>query len=203
MTKSERLLFIINLFRVKKRITLDELAQECEVSKRTVYRDILSLSSLDIPIYFDNGYRLARNISLPALNFSQDEREALGFSLRYSYLGRSPFLRGVLRNIEIKILSALPDKNNPKLNSRLNCLTCEDRRLSPQEDSIVRTFFRGLFKGKNMEIRLKNRARPLKRLIPNSLHIGRKRWILVFSRSMNEKNIGISLTKISEIDIAD
>jgi len=73
MTKTERLLFIINLLKVKKTITFDKLLEKCRVSKRTLYRDIAFLSELNFPISYDKnkGYRLTKKINLPRMNFNK------------------------------------------------------------------------------------------------------------------------------------
>ncbi|MCH9032280.1 MAG: HTH domain-containing protein, partial [candidate division Zixibacteria bacterium] len=56
MTKAERLFHIVRFLRVRGKADISELAEECSVSHRTVYRDILSLSELNVLIYYENGY---------------------------------------------------------------------------------------------------------------------------------------------------
>ena len=68
VTKTERLLFILNIFRVRKSAKIDDLAGECNVSRRTIYRDLQALIAMDIPIYCNDGYNLVDEISLPPLN---------------------------------------------------------------------------------------------------------------------------------------
>ncbi len=203
MTKSERLLFIVNLFRVRKRVTLEELARECEVSKRTIYRDLLSLSSLNIPIYYDEGYRLTREISLPALNFSEEEQEILAFCLNNSALNRSPFLKARLRNIEMKILSALPEKVRPKEKSNLGStvLTSKNcpKRFSSREDSLIGEFFRALFNRHHIELVLGGGERKTIRLQPQSLEIKRRRWIFCCTDGTLDESICFPLEKIAGI----
>ncbi len=201
MTKAERLLFIVNMFRVRKTVTLDELAQECEVSTRTVYRDLLSLSSLNIPVYFHDGYRLARDISLPPLNFTQDEQELLGFSLKNSCLIQSPHICGKLRNIELKILSVLPEKKKGGLNHLLQNLRCGSEKFSDVEDAIIRIFLSGLFDKKEMEVTLKRDNRTFRDLTPQSLQIRGKKWILCFLSNPDGKIIKISIDKVAEIRV--
>lgn len=201
MTKAERLLFIVNMFRVRKRVSLDELARECEVSKRTVYRDLLSLSSLNIPVYFQNGYRLARDISLPPLNFTRDEQELLGFSLKNSCLVRSPHISGKLRNIELKILSALPEKKKDGLNHLLQNLRCSSEKFSDAEDAIVRIFLNGLFDKREMDVTLKDDDKMFQGLKAQSLQIRGKKWILCFVSHPDEKMIKIAVGKVAEIRV--
>ncbi len=201
MTKAERLLFIVNMFRVRRRITLEELARECEVSKRTIYRDLLSLSSLNIPIYYNDGYHLARDISLPPLNFTLDEQELLGFSLKNSSLARSPHLTSKLRNIELKILSALPEKRK----DRLGCLLQNSKRgvgrFSDDEDAIIRNFLGGLFDKKEMDVTLAREGRVLRGLRAHSLQIKGRSWILCFVGDQESRTFNIAVDKIAGIKV--
>ena len=77
MKKAHRLLFILNLIRSRRNLKARDLAKECEVSERTIYRDINAISEANIPIYYDNGYKFLTNAFLPPLNLSLDEHLAL------------------------------------------------------------------------------------------------------------------------------
>ena len=70
MSKSGRLLAILNLIRTHRSITADSLAEKCSVSERTIYRDLATLSDVGAPVYFDNGYKLLPGFFLPPLNLS-------------------------------------------------------------------------------------------------------------------------------------
>jgi predicted DNA-binding transcriptional regulator YafY len=64
MKKSERLFYIYNLLRTGASFSIADLVEKCDVSERTVYRDIADLSAY-IPLYYDDGYRLL-SITPPA-----------------------------------------------------------------------------------------------------------------------------------------
>eukprot|EP00831_Metopus_contortus_P036502 TRINITY_DN28872_c0_g1_i3.p1 TRINITY_DN28872_c0_g1~~TRINITY_DN28872_c0_g1_i3.p1 ORF type:complete len:104 (-),score=7.29 TRINITY_DN28872_c0_g1_i3:99-410(-) len=53
--KTDRLFSIVHILLNKERVTAKELADQFEVSTRTIYRDIDSLSMSGIPIYTDKG----------------------------------------------------------------------------------------------------------------------------------------------------
>lgn len=53
--KADRLISILMLLQIHKKLTANELSKKLEVSVRTIYRDIDSLSSLGIPIFSDRG----------------------------------------------------------------------------------------------------------------------------------------------------
>lgn len=84
MRRSTRLFEIIQLLRTAHGpVTADALAQDLEVSVRTVYRDIAALQAMRTPIEGEAGlgYVMRRGYDLPPLNFDRDEIEALHVGL--------------------------------------------------------------------------------------------------------------------------
>ena len=86
MQRTSRLFEIIQILRSENKvITAAELSERLEVSSRTIYRDIQTLQSMNTPIDGEAGvgYLLRRGYDLPALNFSEEEVEAIvvGLSL--------------------------------------------------------------------------------------------------------------------------
>ncbi len=65
MKKSERLFYIYNLLKTGASFSIADLVEKCNVSERTVYRDVADLSAY-IPLYYDDGYRLL-SITPPAV----------------------------------------------------------------------------------------------------------------------------------------
>jgi predicted DNA-binding transcriptional regulator YafY len=55
MERLKRLSFIINYLTLHKKTTAKELADRLNISKKTIYRDIDLLSTMDIPIYVQSG----------------------------------------------------------------------------------------------------------------------------------------------------
>jgi predicted DNA-binding transcriptional regulator YafY len=86
MTKSARLLTVLNLIRSNRVMTTLQLASECGVTERTVYRDIQALGEAGAPIYYDKGYRLLGNAFLPPLSLTADEYLALRTAIQGSPL---------------------------------------------------------------------------------------------------------------------
>jgi len=85
MRRADRLLQIIQIFRRHRApLTAHQIASELEVTKRTIYRDIVSLVSTGVPIRGEAGvgYVLEDGYDLPPLMFSADELEALMLGAR-------------------------------------------------------------------------------------------------------------------------
>ncbi|MGN7415666.1 helix-turn-helix transcriptional regulator [Paenibacillus sp. SAF-068] len=94
MNKAQRLIHLIMLVNERKTFTVQELAEECRVSRRTMIRDLMELSELGVPLYSQpgpgGGYRVLRDKLLPPIQFTEHEATALflaGQSLKnYSHL---------------------------------------------------------------------------------------------------------------------
>ena len=86
MARTTRLLALLQILRGKSRpVTAAALADELQVSERTLYRDIAELSAQGAPIYGEAGigYVLRPGLFLPPLMLSEDETEAVVLGLRY------------------------------------------------------------------------------------------------------------------------
>ncbi len=85
MRRSDRLLEIIQrLRRAPRPTTAAALAEELEVTPRTVYRDIATLQARRVPIEgaAGVGYVLRKGFDLPPLMFTIDEIEAIAVGAR-------------------------------------------------------------------------------------------------------------------------
>ncbi|MEY8829898.1 helix-turn-helix transcriptional regulator [Sedimentitalea sp. XS_ASV28] len=84
MPRSSRLFEIIQILRVAEGpVTAADLADQLEVSVRTIYRDIAALQGMRTPIEGEAGmgYLMRKGYDLPPLNFDTDEIEALRVAL--------------------------------------------------------------------------------------------------------------------------
>lgn len=114
MSKYDRLLYILNLLRTRRNLNAASLARECGVTERSIYRDIIALSEANVPIYYDNGYKLATDNFLPPLNFDFDEYNCLRMALDSSPLAKTgkyaPLLKKVRAKIDANLSQSVKEK---------------------------------------------------------------------------------------------
>jgi len=113
MRKAERLFQLLTLLRGRRTvITALTLAESFEVSERTIYRDIQSLSLSGVPIEGEAGvgYRLKPGFTVPPLMFSPQELDALLLGARMVQRFADPQLGSAADSALCKIQSILPDK---------------------------------------------------------------------------------------------
>lgn len=79
MNRIDRLFAILLAIQNSRRIRGQDLAEKFEVSKRTIYRDILALVESGVPIVSlpGEGYELMDGYYLPPINFTETEAIAL------------------------------------------------------------------------------------------------------------------------------
>jgi predicted DNA-binding transcriptional regulator YafY len=117
--RASRLFSILTTLQARGQVTAPELAEACEVSVRTIYRDIDALAAAGVPVYADRGaeggYRLLDGYRVRLNGLSQPEAEALfmaGLPGPAAALG----LDAAMVAAQTKLMAALPAK--PELEGR-------------------------------------------------------------------------------------
>ena len=118
MPRSDRLFDIIQALRsAKKPMTAAALAEELEVTPRTVYRDIATLQARRVPIEgaAGVGYVLRKGFDLPPLMFTIDEVEAIAVGARLLKRVKDPALQQAADSVLAKVSVVVPEGLRPHI----------------------------------------------------------------------------------------
>jgi predicted DNA-binding transcriptional regulator YafY len=115
--RASRLVSILLLLQTRERMTAQELADTLEVSVRTIYRDIDSLSAAGVPLFgeagHEGGYQLVNGYRTRLTGLTTGEAESLflaGLPAAAADLG----LSATVTAAQLKLMAALP----PELRDR-------------------------------------------------------------------------------------
>ena len=118
MTRTHRLFqMMTSLRRLSAPVRAVQLADEMDVSLRTVYRDIDALRGLGAVIDGEAGfgYTLIEDAALPPLGFENDELEALVLGLRDVAVIGDPALAKAARTALAKLTARVPPRQAHRL----------------------------------------------------------------------------------------
>ncbi|HET9914765.1 MAG TPA: WYL domain-containing protein [Anaerolineales bacterium] len=111
--RADRLLSLLMLIQSRGQMTAQELADELEVSERTIYRDIIALSAAGVPVYASRGpgggVRLIEEYRTTLTGLTPDETRALfmmSIPAPLMQLGMGEKFKGAL----LKLSASLPER---------------------------------------------------------------------------------------------
>ena len=183
--RASRLLIILMVLQARGRVTAQELADECEVSLRTIYRDVDALSAAGVPVYADRGasggYRLLDGYRTRLNGVSPQEAEAIflsGLSGPADALG----LGATLAAAQLKLVTALPPSMRSaadRVRTRFH-LDAPDWFHRAETPEHLRELFQAVWTDRMVEIRYRSwKAEKLRRLSPLGLVLKGGAWYLV------------------------
>jgi predicted DNA-binding transcriptional regulator YafY len=111
MRRADRLLQIVQALRRRRGpVTAQALADELEVSRRTIYRDVLDLQTSLVPIEGEAGvgYVLRPGYDLPPLMFTEEEVEAIVLGVRLARDRGDAGLARAADDVLAKVSAVLP-----------------------------------------------------------------------------------------------
>ena len=183
--RASRLVNVLLLLQTRGRLTASELAEQLEVSVRTIYRDVDALSEAGVPIYAERGpgggVRLVDGYRTRLTGLTPDEAEALfmsGLPGPAAELG----LGTVVSAAQLKVLAALP----PELRARASRVTQRFHLDAPgwfrsvDPSPHLQQLADAVWEGRRIEIRYRRAERLQARLIdPLGLVLKGGTWYLV------------------------
>ncbi|MGH1413190.1 MAG: helix-turn-helix transcriptional regulator [Pelagimonas sp.] len=115
MKRSDRLYALMQRLRDGKLHTAEAMAQDLSVSVRTIYRDMETLAESGVPVEGTRGYgyTVRAAITLPPLNLTEEELEALHLALATLGAAELDDVSAAARSLSGKIDAVLPEESGP------------------------------------------------------------------------------------------
>lgn len=115
MRRSDRLFDLILLLRDGRLHRAQDLAETLEVSTRTIYRDMDTLVSSGVPVQGERGigYMITAAITLPPINLTDVELEALHLGMAIVQEAADDQLQRAAASLAAKIDAVLPEGRAP------------------------------------------------------------------------------------------
>ncbi|WP_054811297.1 helix-turn-helix transcriptional regulator [Nocardia arizonensis] len=183
--RASRLVQLLLILQTRGKVTAPELADELEVSVRTVYRDVEALSAAGVPVFGEagraGGIRLVDGYRTRLTGLTADEADAVlltGLPHAAADLG----LGTVLATAQLKMLAALP----PELRGRATRIA-ERVHVDapgwfhrPDETPTLATITDALWRDRRLSVRYARRDRTVDRTLdPLGLVLKAGTWYLV------------------------
>ncbi len=110
MRRADRLFRLVNEMRTRSVSRAEDLAEQFEVSVRTIYRDIAHLQGSGLPIEGEAGvgYLLPPGFDLPPMTFTHEQIDALAVALSFAESLDDPALALAAKEVRAKIQATLP-----------------------------------------------------------------------------------------------
>lgn len=200
MQVNNRLFEIVYILMQKKKVTAKELADKFEVSTRTIYRDVETLSRANIPIYSskgkDGGIGILEKYVLNKAILSEEEQNQILFALQG--------MKKVSGQDEKDILGKLSTFFNKKINDwiKIDFSNWEEENKKEKRFEIIKTAI--LNKNKVEFIYYNSKGEERKRIVePLQIWFKDKSWYLI-SYCINKEDYRIfKITRIKKIKILE
>lgn len=111
LNKTERLFALVLLLQNRPSMTSRDLAEHFGVSRRTIFRDLRTLSESGVPLTYaeGGGYEILEGYQLPPLMFTAREAATLLMGTAFTKLQPDASLRTDADEVALKIRSVLPE----------------------------------------------------------------------------------------------
>jgi len=204
-----RLLKLIGLLQAGRGYNSDALAEACQVSRRTIFRDLGLLRVSGLPLAFDDidqRYRLPVAAYLPPTDFTAEE--ALAMIVLCQELGDGqglPFL-GPARTAAAKLESSLPLEMREHLRGVVGAIEIRPPPSNPLagHTAVYQQLLTAVAQHRAVRISyhsLAERQRICTRLSPYRLVFSRRSWYVIGRSSLHRSVRTFNLARIEQIEV--
>ncbi len=200
MQVNNRLFEIVYILMQKKKVTAKELADRFEVSTRTIYRDIETLSRANIPIYSskgkDGGIGILEEYVLNKTILSEEEQNQILFALQG--------MKKVSGQDEKDILEKLSILFNKQINDwiKIDFSNWGKDKLKEERFDMIKAAI--LNKNKIQFVYYNSNGQEIKRIVePLQIWFKDKSWYLISYCKLKEDYRIFKIARIKEIKILE
>ena len=209
MNRIDRMLAIVLELQARKRLRAEDLATTFEVSKRTIYRDIMALAESGVPLVSipGRGYSLVEGYFLPPLTFNADEALILILGAEVIAQHFDAGYRGAAQSARHKIRVVLPESLGREVDYLESSIQffIDDRRFATETLQLMR---RAIIQHRTVRFRYHSRYRddPSGPITPRDanpyalVHIGGT-WMLTAYCHLRRENRHFRLDRMEEVTI--
>ncbi|MFC4619932.1 helix-turn-helix transcriptional regulator [Camelliibacillus cellulosilyticus] len=204
MSRFERMLEIMMVLNDRQKRTVAELADQFGVSRRTMLRDLQTLSEIGVPLAAapgpGGGYQLARSAKLPPVQFTPEEALGLIISCEaFFQLEEGPFRQTAVSTVT-KIKAVL----SPELLTKVQRMTERISAIIPKR-AVTYPFLDKILEasesGRVLTILYASRARTIRRdIAPFGLYLADGLWYAVCYCYLRERFVTLRVDRILAVD---
>jgi proteasome accessory factor B len=211
LERTYRLLKMIGLLQAGRGYNVEGLAEACQVSRRTIFRDLEILRRAGLTLHYDDvqqRYRIPGPAYLPPMKFTADE--ALALMVLCHEMGGStglPFL-GPARSAAVKLESVLPNHLRQQLRNVAGALEIRTAPSNPLagQDNVFQQLLSAVANGQCVRIQYQSLAeRKLigTRLSPYRLIFSRRSWYVIGRSSLHRATRTFNLARVLHIELLE
>jgi predicted DNA-binding transcriptional regulator YafY len=197
--RADRLLSLLILLQLRGRTSALKLAQELEVSERTIYRDLQALSTAGVPVYTERGpgggCELLDNYRTTLTGLNEDELRAL-FMLNIPTPLADLGVSQALRSAMLKLTAALPGSSQATeahTRQRIHLDPSTQARFDEPAPHL-RTLYQAIWQDRQIEIAYRFWFGSEMRVIvsPYGLVARGSDWYLIYEQQGNQRAVRVA-----------
>lgn len=211
LPRLRRLLQLLHLLQAGRPHSSEALARICEVSRRTIFRDLDTLRNAGIPLQYDESrqrYQLGGTYLLPAASFSPEEALALVVLCHDLGAQLSAPCFGPARSAALKLESLLPARLREEVRTfgqAVQVQTVPTNRLYGRE-SVYQALLAAISRCRAVRIAYRSLAEEkdlCTRLHPYRLLFSRRAWYVIGRSSVHRATRTFHLGRILRLEPLD
>ena len=210
LSRIRRLLKLIGMLQAGRGYNAEALAQACEVSRRTIFRDLDALRQSGVPLRYDERlqrYHIPETYYLPPTNFTPEE--ALSLIVLCQDLGgreELPFF-GPARSAALKLASSLPARLRERLRTTGHAVTVRMPPANPlhAQSPVYEQLLQAISERRSVRIRYRGPTEDeiSTRLHPYRLLFSRRSWYVIGRSSLHRATRTFNVGRIRRLEILD